>query len=211
MENEDTRANLIGLLGKWSFNAKGEYSPEQEEIMNKLLDNERLYGSKKYFRDASSCYSTSGLFGQVFYPKVGAEKITQAQLERPKMVNDVLQTIIDNKDLNDFQIAEILKIMTNDKYEDNREIKLAKVLAEENILPKDDSQYYSDVSTGRRSYWGNLRFFVKQSGGWYRYEDLLKNFQKDERAKKSPRFLELLNQINEEFMPEQVKELRKRK
>lgn len=211
MENGDTRANLIGLLGKWSFNAKGEYSPEQEEIMNKLLDNERLYGSKKYFRDASSCYSTSGLFGEVFYPKVGAEKITQAQLERPKMVNDVLQTIIDNKDLNDFQIAEILKIMTNDKYEDNREIKLAKVLAEENILPKDDSQYYSDVSTGRRSYWGNLRFFVKQSGGWYRYEDLLKNFQNDERAKRSPRFLELLNQINQEFMPEQVKEQRKRK
>ena len=35
--------------------------------------------------------------------------------------------------------------------------------------------------------------------------------QKDERAKKSPRFLELLNQINEGFMPEQVKELRKRK
>ena len=49
MQNRDTRETLIDLLGKTFANINTDFLPEQKEIMNKFLDNERLYGCKDYF------------------------------------------------------------------------------------------------------------------------------------------------------------------
>ena len=130
MQNRDTRETFIGLLGKVFANVNTEFLPEQQEIMNKFLDNERLYGCKDYFKYTKNTYNINDIFGRLF-----RVKSDYRDRERAKLSNEILQKILDNKNLNENQITEILKIMSHSNTIDNKELKVAKILVEEELLP----------------------------------------------------------------------------
>lgn len=59
---------------------------------------------------------------------------------------------------------ETLRIMSTDKTIDNKDLKMAKILAEdESILPKNRDEIFSCGNSGLRNHWGLFRFFIKQS------------------------------------------------
>lgn len=186
MQNRDTRETFIGLLGKVFANVNTEFLPEQQEIMNKFLDNERLYGCKNYFKYTKNTYNINDIFGRLF-----RVKSDYRDKERAKLSNEILQKILDNKNLNENQVTEILKIMSHSNTTDNKELKVAKILVEEELLP----QNFSDEEK-----WYKLKHFLAKRMTRWDAKELIKDFKSDANVKDNKPFQDALSLVNKEYI-----------
>ena len=188
MQNRDTRETFIGLLGKVFANVNTEFLPEQQEIMNKFLDNERLYGCKDYFKYTKNTYNINDIFGRLF-----RVKSDYRDRERAKLSNEILQKILDNKNLNENQITEILKIMSHSNTIDNKELKVANILAEEELLPQNFSI---------EDKWYKLKNFLAKRMTKWDANELIKDFKNDASIKNNKPFQDILSLVNKEYIAE---------
>ena len=186
MQNRDTRETFIDLLGKVFANVNTEFLPEQQEIMNKFLDNERLYGCKNYFKYTKNTYNINNIFGRLF-----RVKSDYRDRERANLSNEILQKILDNKNLNENQITEILKIMSHSNTIDNKELKVAKILVEKELLPPNFSI---------EDKWYELKHFLAKRMTRWDAEELIKDFKNDASIKNNKPFLNVLSLVNKEYI-----------
>ena len=190
MQDCDTRETFIGLLGKAFAHIDTEFLPEQEEIMNKFLDNERLYGCKEYFKYTKNSYNISDIFGRLFRVKSNNKDKERAQLS-----NEILQGILDNKNLNENQVTEILRIMSHARTKDNQELKIAKALVEDDLLPKERLKIDNK--------WFDLKWFLARTTmKWWQADELVKEFRSDEKVRDNKPFQDALSAINDEYFKE---------
>ncbi|MBD9222858.1 hypothetical protein EGQ24_03015 [bacterium] len=187
MENRDTRETFIGLLGKVFANVNTEFLPEQQEIMNKFLDNERLYGCKDYFKYTKNTYNINDIFGRLF-----RVKSDYRDRERAKLSNEILQKILDNKNLNENQITEILKIMSHSNTIDNKELKVAKILVEEELLPPKNFSIEDN--------WYKLKNFLAKRMTKWDANEFIKDFKNDASIKNNKPFQDILSLVYKEYI-----------
>ena len=186
MQDCDTRETFIGLLGKAFAHIDTEFLPEQEEIMNKFLDNERLYGCKEYFKYTKNSYNISDIFGRLFRVKSNNKDKERAQLS-----NEILQGILDNKNLNENQVTEILRIMSHARTKDNQELKIAKA----DLLPRERLKIDDK--------WFDLKWFLARTTmKWWQADELVKEFRSDEKVRDNKPFQDALSAINDEYFKE---------
>ena len=190
MQDCDTRETFIGLLGKAFAHIDTEFLPEQQEIMNKFLDNERLYGCKEYFKCTKNSYNISDIFGRLF-----RVKSNNRDKERAQLSNEILQGILDNKNLNENQVTEILRIMSHARTKDNQELKIAKALVEDDLLPKER------LRTGDK--WFDLKWFLARTTmKWWQADELVKEFRSDEKVRDNKPFQDALSAVNDVYFKE---------
>ena len=190
MQDCDTRETFIGLLGKAFAHIDTEFLPEQQEIMNKFLDNERLYGCKEYFKYTKNSYNISDIFGRLF-----RVKSNNRDKERAQLSNEILQGILDNKNLNENQVTEILRIMSHARTKDNQELKIAKALVEDDLLPKER------LRTGDK--WFDLKWFLARTTmKWWQADELVKVFRSDEKVCDNKPFQDALSAVNDVYFKE---------
>ena len=189
MQNRDTRETFIGLLGKVFANVNTEFLPEQQEIMNKFLDNERLYGCKDYFKYTKNTYNINDIFGRLFRVKSDYRDRERAQLS-----NEILQKILDNKNLNENQVTEILKIMSHSNTIDNKELKVAKILVEEELLPPKNFSIEDN--------WYKLKNFLAKRMTKWDANEFIKDFKNDASIKNNKPFLNVLSLVHKEYIAE---------
>lgn len=190
MQNRDTRETFIGLLGKAFAHIDTEFLPEQQEIMNKFLDNERLYGCKEYFKYTKNSYNISDIFGRLF-----RVKSNNRDKERAQLSNEILQGILDNKNLNENQVTEILRIMSHARTKDNQELKIAKALVEDDLLPKER------LRTDDK--WFDLKWFLARTTmKWWQADELVKKFRSDEKVCDNKPFQDALSVVNDVYFKE---------
>ena len=187
MENRDTRETFIGLLGKVFANVNTEFLPEQQEIMNKFLDNERLYGCKDYFKYTKNTYNINDIFGRLF--RVKSDYMDR---ERAQLSNEILQKILDNKNLNENQVTEILKIMSHSNTIDNKELKVAKILVEEELLPPKNFSIEDN--------WYKLKNFLAKRMTKWDANEFIKDFKNDASIKNNKPFLNVLSLVHKEYI-----------
>ena len=185
MQNRDTRETFIDLLGKVFANVNTEFLPEQQEIMNKFLDNERLYGCKNYFKYTKNTYNINNIFGRLF-----RVKSDYRDRERANLSNEILQKILDNKNLNENQITEILKIMSHSNTIDNKELKVAKILVEKELLPPNFSI---------EDKWYELKHFLAKRMTKWDANERIKDGKKDASIKNNKPVLNVISQVNKEY------------
>lgn len=189
MQNRDTRETFIGLLGKVFANVNTEFLPEQQEIMNKFLDNERLYGCKDYFKYTKNTYNINDIFGRLFRVKSDYRDRERAQLS-----NEILQKILDNKNLNENQVTEILKIMSHSNTIDNKELKVAKILVEEELLPPKNFSIEDN--------WYKLKNFLAKRMTKWDANEFIKDFKNDASIKNNKPFQDILSLVYKEYIAE---------
>lgn len=187
MQNRDTRETFIGLLGKVFADVNTEFLPEQQEIMNKFLDNERLYGCKDYFKYTKNTYNINDIFGRLFRVKSDYRDRERAQLS-----NEILQKILDNKNLNENQVTEILKIMSHSNTIDNKELKVAKILVEEELLPPKNFSIEDN--------WYKLKNFLAKRMTKWEANEFIKDFKNDASIKNNKPFQDILSLVYKEYI-----------
>lgn len=187
MGERNLRNSFIDLLGNvWVDNwieISREYTPKQEKIMNKFLDNERLYGCKEFF-EYSGAYELYRIIGDTM-----GEYSQEKTPERVDLSDEILQKLLDNKNINQKQLAQILKIMSSNSWKDNKDMEMAKLIVDDEALRKE---------VLAEDKWHILKAFTGNEYDEYDLDDVIKFFGEDEKLKDNKPFQDLANRMYEE-------------